>query len=530
MLLVATALASVGLCALPLITLAAVALGAPFDLSGLVLSSFLTDSVLLLAAIAMLVGMVGTGLGWLVTRFDFPGRRHFEWLALLPLALPGYVVSYLAVDRLSFAGPVQSWLRQMFGWSTPADYHFPDIRSVSGAAIVMSLVLYPYVYVAARAAFIKQPQAQIEAARSLGKTLAGTFLSVELRLALPAISVGDMFALLEALNDIGAAQFFGVQTITYGIYTLWLGENNLVAATQLAVGLFLLILVFIVVERQALALDSRYHTGSHTRPLVRQELRGPAGWIVVCCFAVPVGLGFAFPFAALLSDALPRVALLASGDTWLALWHSVILAALAAVLAIGLGLLLVYGQRQVTSMAGRNLLLTGTLGYAIPGTVLAIGLLVAFSAFDHGLHGILGTGLLLSGSVAGLVIAYVIRFLAMPFRTIESGTKRITPSLDAAGRSLGRNGWQNFKAVHLPLLRPSFAAAGILVFVDAMKELPMTLLMRPFDFNTLATQVFDSASLSQFEDAALPSVIIVLAGLLPVALLSRQFKQAAFRD
>jgi iron(III) transport system permease protein len=518
------------LCALPLFTLVMVAGREKVDFSGLGLSGLLNDTVGLLAGIAILAGCMGTVLGWLVTRFEFPGRGVMEWLALLPFALPGYVVSFLAVDRLGYAGPVQDWLRDIFGWQTPSDYFFPDIRSLTGAVLVMSLILYPYVYVAARSAFLKQPQAQIEAARSLGKTVSGTFFSVELPVALPAISVGVMFALLEALNDIGAAQFFGVQTLTYGIYSLWLGENNLAAAAQLAIMLFLAILVFVFIERRAMALDARYHAGALARPLVRQNLRGWPALLAIACFVVPVGLGFVLPGLTLLGDALPRLSTLGSGDMWLALWHSVLLAVLAALIAVGLGLIVVYGQRHITSHWWRGLLLTGTFGYAIPGTVLALGLMVAFGGFDHWLHGLFGTGLLVSGSITGLTVAYVVRFLALPFRSIETGAKRITPSLDAAGRSLGRTGWQNFRHVHFPLLRPSIVAAALLVFVDAMKELPMTLLMRPFDFNTLATKVFDSASLSQFEDASLPAVIIVLAGLVPVVLLSRQFRQAAFRD
>ncbi len=516
--------------ALPLISLVLLGLGGGSwqRLFNSLLPAYLSDTVLLLAGVGAFSFVIGVTLGWLLTAYEFPGRAILQWLVLLPLALPGYVVSYIYVEFLNFAGPVQTSLRMMTGWSSPADYMFPEIRSVGGAAIVLSLVLYPYVYLAARNAFLKQSQNQVHAARALGQTAFGAFARVALPMAMPTIAVGMLLALLEALNDIGAAQFFGVRTITYGVYSLWLGEGNLAAATQLAVILCIAAMLFVLIEQFAHGFEHKYRLQTRTPSHITAQLNG---WRAATAFSVtllPVLLGFVLPVVKLAGDAYRHADQFFTPGLWLALWHSAELALIVSACTIALGLILVYAQRHAASKLQRIVIWVGTFGYAIPGTVLAIGFLLPFGAFDrwfnHFTSDAFGVkpGLILSGSLAGLAIALIIRFLTMSFRTLENGARRITPSLDAAARTLGKTAFGAFLAVHLPLLRPAFFATAIMVFVDTMKELPATLLMRPFDFETLATRLFEYASLSSIEEAAAPAIIIVLAGLIPVFLLSRQ--------
>ncbi len=486
------------------------------------LPTYLADTLVLLTATGVLSALIGTSLGWLLTAYDFPGRSTLQWLVLLPLAVPGYVVAYVYVGLMSYAGPMQTGLRKAFNWTKPEDYVFPEIRSALGAAIILAFVLYPYVYLAARNAFLKQSQSQVHAARMLGKTATGAFVKVAIPIAMPSIAVGILFVLLETLNDIGAAQFFGVQTVTYGVYALWLGEGNLAAATQLALLLCLLAMVFVASEQYAHRFEQKYRPTSRVPPRVPAQIVGWRAALAIFVAATPIIVGFAIPMAKLLSDSLHRTEQFSDPGLWLALAHTAELAVIVSSATILLGLVLVYTQRYSKSKAQRLLIWLGTFGYAIPGTVLAIGLLVPFGAFDRWVNSFAGTGLLLSGSLTGLAIALLIRFLTLSFRTLETGAKRVTPNLDAAARTLGKSAFGSFTSVHLPLLRPAIFAAAIMVFVDTMKELPATLLMRPFDFDTLATRLFEYASLSQLEDASAPALIIALAGLIPVYVLSRQ--------
>ncbi len=500
------------------------------------LPSYLASTVLLLAGVGALTLLIGVSLGWLLTSYDFPGRSTLQWLVILPLALPGYIVSYIYVELLNYAGPVQTFLRKLAGWTTPADYRFPEIRSTGGAAIVLATVLYPYVYLAARNAFLKQSQNQVHAARSLGQSAFGAFLKIALPIAMPTIAVGILLALLEALNDIGAAQFFGVKTITYGVYSLWLGEGNLQAATQLALLLCFAAMLFVVLEQYAHGYEHKYRLQARTPSHIVARLTGWRAGLAIAISTLPVLLGFAVPVIKLAHDAINHADQFLKPGLWLALAHSTQLAIIVAGVALLLGLILVYAHRHASTRLQRIMIWIGTFGYAIPGTVLAIGLLQPFGAADRWLNEISFTtlgvkpGLFLSGSMLGLSLALIIRFLTISFRTIENGARRITPSLDAAARTLGKTAFGAFLHVHLPLLRPALITSAIMVFVDAMKELPATLLMRPFDFETLATRLFEHASLSSFEEAAAPAMIIVLAGLIPVYLLSRQIVGPDRRD
>ena len=500
------------------------------------LPAYFVSTVYFLAGVGALTFLIGVSLGWLLTAYDFPGRSVLQWLVILPLALPGYVVSYIYVELLTFAGPVQTALRSAAGWTTPADYMFPEIRSTSGASVVLALVLYPYVYLASRNAFLKQSQNQMHAARSLGQTALGAFLKIALPMAMPTIAVGILLALLEALNDIGAAQFFGVRTITYGVYSLWLGEGNLQAAIQLAMLLCFAAILFVVLEQYAHGYEHKYRLQSRTPSHIVARLNGWRAGIAITIATMPVFFGFVVPLVKLANDAINHADQFIKPGLWLALARSVQLAIIVAGATMLLGMILVYAQRNASGRFQRAIIWTGTFGYAIPATVLAIGLILPFGATDRWLNEIMLSafgirpGLLLSGSMLGLSIALIIRFLTISFRTLENGVRRVTPSLDAAARTLGKTAFGTFLHVHLPLLRPALFTSAIMVFVDAMKELPATLLMRPFDFETLATRLFEHASLSSFEEASAPAMIIVITGLIPVYLLSRQIVGPDRRD
>ena len=492
-----------------------------------VLPGYVMRTLLLMAGVGLITFVVGTAVAWLVTMCRFPLRPLFVWASLLPLAMPGYIVAYAYVDFLSYAGPLQTWLRGVFGWTRPSDYWFPEIRSLGGAIVVLSMVLYPYVFLTARASFIRQPATQLEVARALGRTPWGAFRNVALPLARPGIAVGVSLALMECLNDIGAAGFFGVQTLTLGVYTTWLSQGNLGGAAQISVVMLMFIFVLVWFERTARRKQSFVLPSQRPRQPDRIRLNGWQRVLAVIVCALPILIGFVVPALVLMSFAVSRLEDALSVTYLKAVYHSLMLAGLAAAIAVGLGLVLGYANRAMRSRFTGNIIRVASMGYAIPGTVLGIGVLIPLAGFDNALDAFLrenfgvSTGLLLSGSITAVVFAYVVRFLAVSFGSIESGLQKVTPNVAAAARTLGRGPISAFFEVHLPLLRPALVAAGLLVFVDCMKELPATLILRPFDFETLATSVFMLASLGELEQSALPALTIVAAGLLPVILLSR---------
>jgi iron(III) transport system permease protein len=517
--------------ALPVLTIIFLALTPTENIWPHLLSTVLPGYVLrtlaLMAGVGFITFVVGTTVAWLVTMCRFPLRPLFAWASLLPLAMPGYIVAYAYVDFLSYAGPLQTWLRALLGWKTPADYWFPEIRSLGGAIFILSMVLYPYVFLTARASFIRQPATQLEVARALGQTAWGAFRRVALPLARPGIAVGVSLALMECLNDIGAAGFFGVRTLTLGVYTTWLSQGNLGGAAQISAVMLLFIFVLLWVERQARRKQSFVLPSQRPRQPDRIRLNGWQRALAVIVCMVPILIGFVVPALVLMSFAATRLSDAFSLTYLKAVSHSLILAGLAALIAVILGLVLGYANRLLRSGFTKQMIRLASLGYAIPGTVLGIGVLIPFAAFDNTLDSYMRdnfgfpTGLLLSGSIGAIIFAYVVRFLAVSFGAIESGLQKVTPNVAAAARTLGRGPMAAFFEVHLPLLRPALVSAALLVFVDCMKELPATLILRPFDFETLATTVFMLASLDQLEESALPALTIVAAGLLPVILLAR---------
>ncbi len=526
--------------ALPLLSIVVLALEPSENiwphLISTVLPHYVAQTILLLFGVGFLTFLIGVALAWLVTFYEFPGRTITQWMALLPLAMPGYIVAYTFVDFLTYAGPLQSALRSIMRWTKPTDYYFPEIRSLGGAIVVLSFVLFPYVYLTARAAFLKQPMTQIDVARTLGKSPLQVFSSVVLPQARAAIVVGISLVLMECLNDIGAVGFFGVQTLTLGIYSAWLGQGNLGGAAQLAFVLLLFVMGLLFVEKRSRRYDQRLHTTQRPRPIIRHALHGLRGWLVFLIALIPILIGFFLPALLLLIHAWRHFDVISSGAFLDSLGHSLLMAGLACALTLGSALLLAYANRLSNSHFVRMLTNFATLGYAIPGTVLAIGLLVPLGLFDNTLDSWMrsnfniSTGLLLSGSITALALAYTARFLMIAFGTVENGLQKITPNVDAVARTLGRKPLRVFGDIHLPLMRPALVAAGLLVFVDAMKELPATILMRPFGFDTLATLVFTLASLEKLEDSAVPALAIVFVGLLPVILLSRSLSDPAIKQ
>lgn len=515
---------------LPIITILLLALtpapGVWQHLFATTLGYAVQQTLLLMGGVAAFTLIAGVGTAWLVTMYQFPGRRIFDWLLILPLALPTYITAYCYSEFLDYTGPVQNTLRAVFGFTSYQDYWFPNFHGLGGAIFVMAAVLYPYVYLTARASFAVQSAHVLEVARTLGRTGVGAFYAIALPMARPALAAGVSLALMECLNDIGAVEYLGVRTLTSSIYSAWLQRSSLAGAAQLALVIFIFVLLLLLLERYGRR-NRRFQTTERFRPATDHKLTGAkALWASIGC-SVPVVLGFIIPVGVLLHAVAAQgaqygfaaYASAAGNSVLLALSAALILVLLAFILGAAIrlsGSSLVYGAARLSS-----------LGYAIPGTVVALGLIVPLAAFDNSLSAYMDhyfgyrTGLLLSGSAFALLFAYTIRFLAVALGSVEAGWQRLSPNLDAASRTLGATPAKMLLAVHLPLLRPAIGAAALLVFVDTMKELPATLLLRPFNFETLATQIYTFASQEQFERSALAALTIVIVGLIPLLLLHR---------
>ena len=488
------------------------------------------NTVLLLGGVGALVIAIGTGAAWLVTAYDFPGRRMVSWALLLPLAVPTYIVAFAYLDLLHPLGPVQGLLRALLGYDSPRDFRLPDIRSLAGCIVLLGFVLYPYVYLTTRAMFMTQAASLLEAARSLGASPARVFTRVALPMARPAIAIGAVLALLETLNDIGASEFLGVQTLTVAVYTTWVTRSDLPGASQIALAMLAIVVLLIVIERYGRR-RQRYASTQRPRPMRPVRLRGAAAWIALALGLVPVLVGFLVPAVHLAWQTFERLGnggvsaqLLASARNTLLVALAATVVTVAAGLAVAWALRLAQGRRRAR-LAALNLRVA-SLGYAVPGTVLAIGLLVPLAWFDDGANVVIAAfggapQMVLMGSVTALVIAYMLRFLAISAGGIEAGLTRVPRSLDQAAASLGHSPVAALRRVHLPLLRPAMAAAALLVFVDTMKELPATLLLRPLNFETLATWLYAEASRGTYEEGAVAALMIVLVGLLPVVVLAR---------
>ena len=491
-----------------------------------VLPRYLRTTLILMAGVAVLTAVVGTGAAWLVTMYRFPGRDWLAWVLLFPMAIPAYVGAYALVDFLDYSGPLQVGLRAAFGWVSARDYWFPEVRSLPTAILVLSAALYPYVYLLARAAFREQSGGSYEVARALGAGPWGLFFRVGLPLAQPAIATGAALVLMETVADYGTVIHFGVQTLTTGIFSTWLNGNNAGGAAQIAGIVLVLILLLVTIERISRR-NARFHRlGSGARPLAPTVLTGWRGLVSTGLCLLPVLMGFLLPVAVMGAHALRHPTVWASPGLGQALINTLIVGGGAAVATVGLALFLVYGVRMAGRGFARLVLPLTTIGYAAPGAVLAVGLLIPLAAIDHWMaDGVLAVtgydpGLLITGTAFALGLAYVVRFFGVAQGAVDAAFGRVSPSLPMAARSLGRGAGGTLSAVYLPLMRGSVATALLVVFVDCVKELPATLLLRPFNYNTLATRVFELASLERLGDAAPAALIVMALGLVAVALLA----------
>ncbi|MBD1824852.1 iron ABC transporter permease [Cyanobacteria bacterium FACHB-DQ100] len=495
-----------------------------------VLSTYVINSLLLMVWVALGVGVIGTGTAWLVTMCRFPGSRILTWALLLPLAAPAYILAYTYTDLLDYYGIVQMSLRSWFGWKTMQDYWFPNVRSLWGAALMLVLVLYPYVYLLARSAFLSQSVCTIEASRSLGCSPWQSFRKVALPLARPAIVAGLSLALMETLNDYATVQFFEVSTFTTGIYRTWFGMGERLAATQLSAFLLMFIFALILLEQLSRG-RGKYYQSSGSQSIQKYQLRGLRAIAALLFCLVPLLLGFFVPGGFLLKMTLDNWEQAFDQRFWDFASNSLIVSGLAAGVAIVIGIILAYGLRLNRSITMRIAAYVASMGYAVPGSVIAVGVLVPFGLFDNAIDSWMrstfniSTGLLLSGTIFALIFAYLVRFLALSFNSIEASLTNIKPSLDDASRSLGFGATNTLFRIHIPLLWKGVLAAAILVFVDVMKELSATLIIRPFNFDTLAVHVYNLASDERLAEASGSALAIVLVGLIPVMLLSWQMEK-----
>ena len=492
-----------------------------------VLPRYLGATLALMAGVAALTAVFGTGAAWLISMYDFPGRRWLNHALLFPLAIPAYVGAYALVDLMAYSGPLQSALRAGFGWTSARDYWFPQTRTLTMAVVVLSAALYPYVYLLARSSFREQSGCTYEVARALGQGPWGVFWRVGLPMARPAIAAGVALALMEAVADYGTVYHFNLQTLTTGIFSTWLNGSNAGGAAQIAGVALLLIFLLVGVERLSRR-NARFHRLSRTpRPIHRSKITGAKAWAATAFCLLPFAIGFIMPVAVMLWLSTRAPGAWAAPGLLRALWNTLTVGGIAALVTVVLALLLVYGLRLSNRPGVRAVLPLTTLGYATPGAVLALGLLIPLAALDHRLaDGILALtgrdpGLLITGTAFALGLAYVVRFFGVAQGAVDAAFERVSPSLPMAARTLGQGAGGALWRVYLPLMRGSVLTALLIVFVDCVKELPATLLLRPFNYNTLSTRMFELSSLEKISEAAPAALLVMAVGLVAVAVLAR---------
>jgi iron(III) transport system permease protein len=490
-----------------------------------VLWDYLVNSFWLMLGVGSGVLIIGVSTAWLVTMCQFPGRRYCEWLLLLPLAAPAYLLAYTYTNMLDYFGPVQTVLRSIFSWDSVEDYWFPNIRSLWGGILMLILVLYPYVYLLARVGFLEQSVCTVEASRSLGCNPWRSFFLVAIPLARPAIMAGLALALMETLNDFGTVQYFGINAFTTGIYNTWFGMGDRIAAGQLSTVLMIFILVLIFLEQSSRRQARYYEMTNRFQSPTKYKLGFFRSLLAILSCFIPIFLGFIAPAIYLAYLAFNHATETFNNDFVSLSSNSFFLASLSAIIAIVLALILAYGERLNPNQILKGSVRIAAMGYAIPGIVIAVGVLIPIGKLDNFLAEILKTNLILSGTISCLIFAYLVRFLAVAFSTVESSLGKIKPSLDDASRSLGYGTIATLAKVHLPLLSGGLLTAAMLVFVDVMKELPATLVLRPFNFDTLAVRVYQYASDERLVEAAAPALAIIMVGLIPVIFLSWQISR-----
>lgn len=531
------AVAAANFVAMPILAIGWIALSGGDDSWRHVMTTIVPRAAGRTVELLLLTGLVSALFGivtaWLVTTFDFPLRRLLSIVLVLPLAIPSYLAAYAFGEFFDFTGPLQSGYRALFGFQTSRDYWFPDIRSMGGAVLVLSSVLYPYIYLACRATFLMQGRAAADVARTLGAGPLKVFLRIQVPMARPAIMVGLTLVMMETMNDIGAVEFLGINTLTFSVYYTWLNRGSLAGAAQIACVMLVVVALLILLERTARR-SQKYasnKTTANTNESARPRLKGAPAVMAMALCALPVIPGFFIPVIIMGGFALRRLDAYADPRLLNALFNSLIVSSAAAVAAVVLGFLLSYAARcersSGTILAGR----IASLGYGIPGTVLAIGVLIPLAGFDNALDGYLrshagiSTGLLLSGSGFAIIYACTVRFMTMAEGTLDAGFQKLSPHMDMVSRTLGRTQGQTLRTVLLPNMKPAMLTAALLVFIETMKELSATILLRPFNFNTLATLVYEDASRARIEDSSVAAMIIIAAGLIPTMLVSRSIER-----
>nr|WP_321364097.1 iron ABC transporter permease [uncultured Celeribacter sp.] len=491
------------------------------------LPRYMKTTAFLAFGVAGLAACVGTGSAWLVTMYRFPLSKTLEWLLLLPLAIPAYVGAYALVDFLEYAGPVQSGLRQIFGWQSARDYWVPEIRSLGSAIVVLAAALTPYVFLLTRAAFREQSGSVYETARALGAGPFERFWRVGLPLARPAIAAGTAIVMMETVSDYGTVSYFAVQTLTTGIFSTWLEGGNAGGAAQIASVVLVVVLLLVAFEKASRGRARFHQSARQIRPIEPIRLTGWQALLALALCAVPFLVGFALPVSVISYHALGEPEQWAVPGLLSALKNTLTVAGTAAIVTVLAALFMVYGVRLTGRKLPRLILPFTTLGYAAPGAVLGLGILFPLAALDHSLAdaiaALTGTdpGLLLTGTAFAIILAYVVRFFAIAQGATDAALGRVSPSLPMAARSLGQGLGGTLRRVYVPLIRGSVGTALLLVFVDCVKELPATLLLRPFNYNTLATRVYDKASLEQLEQASPAALLVIGVGLVAVVLMAR---------
>lgn len=500
-------------------------------LADTVLTDYIINSLILFLGVGFFSLLLGVIPAWLVTMYRFPLSRYLEWALLLPMAIPAYIIAYSYTGMLDVAGPLQTSIREITSWQY-RDYWFPEVRSLGGAIAMLSLVLYPYVYLLARAAFIEQSICVLEVSRTLGCNSINAFRRVALPLARPAIMVGLSLVVMETLADYGTVQYFGVSTFTTGIFRTWFGLGNSLAAAQLSVLLLVFVTVFLYMERHSRRQARFHHTSSRYSSLLQQQLTKTKSIIALIVCVTPVLLGFIVPVGFLFDLALDTYSEVLNKDFYSLLFNSLLLAFVTAILALLIALFMAYSNRNTNSTVNRFMVRFVSMGYAIPGTVIAVGVLIPFAWFDNTLDAFLtenfnvSVGLLISGTIVTLIFAYLTRFLAVSINTVEAALVKIKPVMDEVAKTTGLSSGGIIRRIHMPMMRGSLLTALLLVFVDVLKELPATLILRPFNFNTLAVRTYELANEERLADAAVPALAIVLAGIIPVIMISNSISRS----
>lgn len=517
--------------AIPILTIFYMALSSEKNiwphLSSTVLPGYIITTLIVLFGVGLITLVIGIGLAWIVTVYNFPFRRILEWLCLIPLAMPTYIIAYTYGEIFDYPGFLQSSLRFIFGWQSYKDYWFPDIYSNGGVIFVMSFVLYPYVYLTSRAAFLRQSISLIEVSSTLGYSLTSSFFRIALPMARPAIIIGLILVMMESMNEFAAFEYYGVNTLSVGVYVTWLEKNNLSGAAQIAIFMLIFVFLLMIIERKLRNKRSFVQKNNNTLAINRVQLVGLRAYIISMICFLPILIGFIFPSIVLLDFIIQRYYEIDIIKYLQLVLNSIYLSSFAAFLTLVISIYLINVSISSNNFIIKLSIGVSRLGYALPGVVLALGIIVPVITVDNFLKGLIGDvfgismGLIISGTAIGVLYAYIVRFLTIAYGTIESGFSALNPDLGAASRVLGRSRIQTLLGIQLPIIKPALIAAVLLVFVDSMKELPATLLLRPFNFDTLATHVYTYASLSSLEDAALPAMTIVAVGIIPIIFINR---------